>query len=157
MAGAGHPGHLDRRFQGGFTLLELMVVLVIAALILTLTPPLFSRAMPGTQLKGAARQITAALRYARSNAVLTQQETRFRLDVEQRLFSVSGRNKDVSLPEDLEYRLFTARAEQINDSVGMVRFYPDGSSTGGRVTLAYGERAYHVDIDWLTGQVRILE
>jgi general secretion pathway protein H len=135
----------------------LLVVLVIAGLILTVTPPLFSRAMPGTQLKGAARQITSALKFARSHAVVTQQETQFRLDVEQRFFEVSGRNKQISLPEDLEYRLFTARAEQINDSVGAVRFYPDGSSTGGRITLAYGDREYHVNIDWLTGHVKILE
>ena len=132
-------------------------MLVIAGLILTITPPLFSRAMPGTQLKGAARQITSALKYARSHAVVTQQEAQFRLDVEQRFFEVSGRNKQISLPEDLEYRLFTARAEQISDSVGAVRFYPDGSSTGGRITLAYGDREYHVNIDWLTGHVKILE
>ena len=137
--------------------MELMVVLVIAGLILAIAPPLFSRAMPGTQLKGAARQITAALRYARSHAVVNQQEARFILDVDGRWFEVSGRNKQVKLPQDLEYRLFTARAEQINSSLGAVRFYPDGGSTGGRVTLAYGDREYHVDIDWLTGHVQILE
>ena len=135
----------------------MMVVLVIAALILTITPPLFSRAMPGTQLKGAARQIASALKYARGHAVVTQREAQFRLDVERRLFYVSGRNRQISLPRELQYRLFTARAEQISDSVGAVRFYPDGSSTGGRVTLAHGEREYHVDIDWLTGQVKILD
>ncbi len=133
------------------------MVLVIAGFILAVTPPLVSRAMPGTQLKGTARQITAALKYARSHAVLNQQESRFLMNVDERWFEVSGRNKPTSLPEDLEYRLFTARAEQINSSLGAVRFYPDGGSTGGRVTLAYGDREYHVDIDWLTGHVRILE
>ena len=47
--------------------------------------------MPGTQLKGAARQITAALRYARSHAVMTQQETLFRLAAAQ---------ADLPQPED---------------------------------------------------------
>ncbi len=148
------PGRTPQR---GFTLLELIVVLVIAGLILAITPPLFSRAMPGTQLKGAARQIASALKYARGHAVVSQREARFTLDVERRLFSVTGRNKRVSLPESLDYRLFTARAERMSDSVGAVRFYPDGSSSGGRVTLAHGERKYHVDIDWLTGQVEILD
>ncbi len=133
------------------------MVLVIAGFILAVTPPLFSRAMPGTQLKGAARQIASALKYVRGHAVVTQREALFRLDVKGRWFSVSGRNKQTSLPEGLEYRLFTARTERISDSAGAVRFYPDGSSSGGRVTLAHGERKYHVDVDWLTGQVKILE
>ena len=113
--------------------------------------------MPGTQLKGAARQIASALKYARGHAVVTQQEARFILDVDERWFEVSGRGKRVELPEELEYRLFTAQAELIGRGLGAVRFYPDGGSTGGRITLAYGEREYHVDIDWMTGHVKILE
>ena len=38
-----------------------------------------------------------------------------------------------------------------------VRFFADGSSTGGRVTLMVGERSYAVDVDWLTGRVRVLQ
>ena len=42
-----------------------------------------------------------------------------------------------------------------DDKVGAIRFYPDGSSTGGRITVASGERKYLVDVDWLTGRVSI--
>jgi general secretion pathway protein H len=38
-----------------------------------------------------------------------------------------------------------------------VRFFPDGGSNGGRITLAAGDRKYDVDVDWLTGRVAILE
>jgi len=48
--------------QGGFTLLELMVVLAIAAIMMTVVPPLLSSALPGAQLKSAARQLAAGLR-----------------------------------------------------------------------------------------------
>ena len=34
-------------------------------------------------------------------------------------------------------------------------FFPDGSSTGGRITLRSEVSAYRVDVDWLTGQVRV--
>ena len=40
-------------------------------------------------------------------------------------------------------------------SVRTIRFYSDGSSTGGRITVASGERKYLVDVDWLTGRVSI--
>ena len=41
--------------SSGFTLLEILVVMVIAVLMLTLIPPLFSSAVSGTKLKGSAR------------------------------------------------------------------------------------------------------
>ena len=54
-------------------------------------------------------------------------------------------------------RLYTAQSEIVDDKHGAIRFYPDGSSTGGRVTLASGERKFLVDVDWLTGRVTIKE
>ena len=38
-----------------------------------------------------------------------------------------------------------------------VRFFPDGSSTGGRISLIAGEREWQVEIAWLTGEVRLRE
>ncbi len=40
---------------------------------------------------------------------------------------------------------------------GGIRFYPDGSSTGGRVTLSLEGLQMRVDVEWLTGRVRITE
>ena len=59
----------------------------------------------------------------------------------------------MTLPEDIALELFTARSELESDTVGRVRFFPDGSSTGGRITLSLAERRYMVDVDWLTGRV----
>ena len=42
-----------------------------------------------------------------------------------------------------------------SDKRGAIRFYPDGSSTGGRITVSSGERKFLVDVDWLTGRVSI--
>jgi general secretion pathway protein H len=56
---------------------------------------------------------------------------------------------------ELELKLFTAQTEAVSERKGAIRFYPDGSSTGGRITVASGERKYLVDVDWLTGRVSI--
>jgi general secretion pathway protein H len=45
----------------------------------------------------------------------------------------------------------------VNDRVGAIRFYPDGGSNGGRVTLAAGERKFEIDVDWLTGRIAVLD
>jgi len=58
-------------------------------------------------------------------------------------------------------RLFTAQADQINEQTASFRFYPDGSSNGGRVTVAAGEagnvREFAIDVDWLTGRVTVAD
>jgi general secretion pathway protein H len=61
------------------------------------------------------------------------------------------------LPNGVEIKLFTAQQDLVNDKVGAIRFYADGGSNGGRVTLAAGERKFEVDVDWLTGRVAILD
>jgi hypothetical protein len=38
---------------------------------------------------------------------------------------------------------------------GMVRFSPDGSASGGGVLLGAGARQLKLDVEWLTGRVRV--
>ena len=54
-------------------------------------------------------------------------------------------------------KLFTAQSDLVSDKIGAIRFFPDGGSNGGRVTVFAGERKYEVDVDWLTGRVAILD
>jgi general secretion pathway protein H len=150
-------GQLNPRTSTGFTLLEIMVVLVLMVMVYALAAPMVSAGMPGTELKGAARQLAAGLRKARSQAVTQKQEAVLTIDVEQRRFDVSGDARTYPLPVRLDISLFTAQSELLRDKIGAIRFFSDGSSTGGRITVAYGERKYHVNVDWLTGQVAVLD
>jgi general secretion pathway protein H len=134
-----------------------MVVLVIMVLVYTLAAPAFSTLVPGIELKSATRQVSAGLRKARSQAVTKKQEFTLTLDVEQRHFSVTGDEKRYKLPSDLDFSLKTARRERVSQTIGAIRFYPDGSSTGGSITLATSDVSYTVDVNWLTGQVQIVD
>jgi len=146
------PGRRD-----GFTLIELLVVVAIAAIAVSITPPLIAQAMPGVELRSAARQLAAGLRYARSRAATAREESTLSLDLEARTFKVSGREQTQHLSERLQIELITAASETKGERVGAIRFFPDGGSTGGRITLKRDERQTAVDVDWLTGRIRILE
>ncbi len=141
----------------GFTLVEMLVVMVIMVLAYAMTAPMISAGVSGVELKAAARQIAAGLRKARSEAVARKNEVALIVDVEQRQFELSGDKRTYRLPEKIEVSLFTAQSELMDAKTGAIRFYPDGSSTGGRVTLAQGERKYLVDVEWMTGRVKILD
>ena len=141
----------------GFTLIELLVTLAILGLAYALVPPLFSSARATTELKGATRQLAAGLRQARNYAVTRRTEAVLTLNVEKRDFTVSGDTRTYSLPRQLQMKMVTAQREVVDDKSAAIRFYADGSSNGGRITLAAGERSFNVDVNWLTGRVAILD
>ena len=144
------------RRGGGFTLVELLAVLFIGALIYALMLGVPARGGSIADLKAAARSRASGLRQAQTTAMATRRDALLTLDVEARAFEVTG-SEARPLPRGLELKLFTAQAEVSTESRGSIRFYPDGSSTGGRITVASGERKYLVDVDWLTGRVSIAD
>ena len=147
-----------RHASAGVTLLELLVVLTIMAIAAAFVYPMFGGTGVSTaDLKSAARQVAAGLRFARSEALATRQETHLVLDLEQRTFRIDREASVHALPKLIEMKLFTAQSDLVNDRVGAIRFFPDGGSNGGRVTLASGARKYEIDVDWLTGRVAILD
>lgn len=141
----------------GFTLLELLLVLLLLGLAYGLAGPLFGDKPAGAEMRAATRQLAAGLRKARSVAITQRRDAVLTLDVEARTFSVSGDPRVYALPRLLDYRLYTASAEALDERVGSIRFFSDGSSTGGRVTAsAPGGPSQSVDVDWLTGRATVL-
>jgi len=108
-------------------------------------------------LKSAARSLAAGLRTTQSTAMATRRDALLTVDMESREFITTGEQQVHSLPKSLDLKLYTAQTEVTSERRGSIRFYPDGSSTGGRITVASGERKYLVDVDWLTGRVAINE
>lgn len=153
----GRQQKINPALQAGFTLIELLVVLVIMAMAYTLAAPMISSGVSGTELKASARQLAAGLRKARSEAVARRHESVMTVDVEGRNFQLSGDQRIYRLPKSVAVQLFTAQSELVNGNTGSVRFFPDGGSTGGRITVTSHDRKYDVDINWLTGQVAILD
>ena len=135
-------------------MLELMVVLVILMLAYSLASPVIGNFGSG-DVRGAARTIAAALKRARNDAISSRQEVPLTFNLEERTLALKSEPKPIKLPEKLDLQLYTVEKERSTEKVAAVRFYPDGSSTGGRVTVGQGERKFEVDIDWLTGRIHI--
>lgn len=146
-------GHAQGR---GFTLVELLVVMAIAGLMLAVTPPLISAALPGVELKAAARRTAGALRVTRERAISSGRDQVWQIDIETQRYQMAG-GREGRLPGGIELRLFAAQREMLSEQRGGIRFYPDGSSTGGRVVLARAGRGYQVGVNWLTGRILIAD
>jgi len=136
--------------------MELLVVLTIIATLFAVVPPLFSSASSANEVRAAARQMCSALRQARSNAVAARKPVTFVLDLERHNYQMAGAHL-VQLPADLELTLTTAESELRGHGRGAITFFADGSSSGGRITLANGRSARQLDVAWLTGRVVVNE
>jgi general secretion pathway protein H len=141
--------------QSGFSLLEIIVVLVIIAMSYTLLPKMVFSGVSGADLRANVRAVATGLRLTRESAINTRREAVMTLDLENRVFTVQNDAKVHKLHEQIDVKLYTSQADLITDKVGTIRFYPDGSSNGGRVTVGAGGRAFEVDVDWLTGRVSV--
>jgi general secretion pathway protein H len=146
-----------KRRCAGFTLLEVMIVLALAAIIyaVVLGGPMGKAS--AADLKAAARSLASGLRTAQTTAMATRRDALLTLDLDSREYLATGEGQSHKLPDNIDVKLDTAQTEVISEKRGSIRFYPDGSSTGGRITVASGERKYLVDVDWLTGRVSIDE
>jgi general secretion pathway protein H len=148
------PARLRNR-HGGFTLVEIIIVLVIGALAYAVILGIPFRGASTADLKAAARTLASGLRQAQTMAITTRKDASLMLDMESREYLLPGEKEPRRLPKGIDLKLYTAQSEVTSERTGGIRFYPDGSSTGGRITVSIGERKYLVDVDWLTGRVHI--
>ncbi len=136
-------------------MLELLVVLAIIGLIIALVPGFLIRDNAGFDVDRATQVIVEELRQTRSASLLQNSEQLFRIDVDRRLFVSGERDIPVQIMRDIDLRFVTARREWIGESTGQIRFFPDGSSTGGRILLAMDHCRSVIEVDWLTGLVSV--
>lgn len=139
--------------KDGFTLIEILVVLGIIALMYATVAPMLGNTIDNSRVKSSMRELAAGLKTARSRAVSAREETRFIVDTMSRTYMLGEKLDKLDLPEEAGLVLTTAKSEQIDEHTGAIRFYTDGSSTGGRITLSMGPAKYVVDINWLTGKI----
>ncbi|MBV8776507.1 MAG: GspH/FimT family pseudopilin [Alphaproteobacteria bacterium] len=144
------------RGADGFTLLELLVVLAILALATALFAGYRPHWSSTLSLDGAAADLAAAFRLARSEAIAGDRAIEVEIDVAHRRYRIADWPVR-TLPAALMLRVNTIAAGRHGSNTAAIRFNPDGSSTGGGVTLGDGGRWVGVDVDWLSGRIAIAD
>jgi len=143
--------------QQGFSLLELMIVLVLAGLFSGIVATSMSK---GPVLRKAAYDIANNLRHARNLALIQQRETVWKIDINNKKYGVTKANQSTfsrakSLETDFTLRIDSAASENSNKTLAGIRFFPDGSSTGGKIELIYKKQGYSINVEWLSGRISI--
>jgi len=102
--------------QRGFTLLEILTVFTVLAFIFAMLVPLFRYSYSNLQVRNAARNFAATLRFAQEQAIVQGREYRLCIDRREAVYWVS-RQADPAGEPDTFVRVYS-------DAIGPTRF-PD--------------------------------
>jgi general secretion pathway protein H len=137
-------------------LLEMLAVILLIGIAAAAVSISVTQGLASARVRAASSELAGAMRATRAQAIVRGQEQNF--DVDTRANSYRNvKQQDVRLPKGLKVSITSAKEDQPNDHTGRIRFFPDGSSTGGRITLQSGKRQWHVNVSWLTGEVRVVD
>jgi general secretion pathway protein H len=138
--------------KAGFTLIEMQAVMLIIAMVAALV----FTSMPGTghpQLKAVALQMEAMFRRERLAAILTARSREVSIDGQNRAFVGDGGER-VGIPRDVTVDILSVDEQQSGRQT-VVRFLPDGTSSGTVVKLSREGEVYELRVNWYTGSVLV--
>ncbi len=139
--------------ESGFTLLEIMVAITIAAIVLGVSAPAMQRLYKSSQYHGAVNDVVTLLSSARYQAIRSGANEDVFINPLTREITLGKKVK--ALPGNLQMEVLGSR-ELNRDGAGVIRFYPDGGSSGGYVNLTQDNgMAVQVQVDWLLGRVSL--
>ncbi|MDL2170587.1 MULTISPECIES: prepilin-type N-terminal cleavage/methylation domain-containing protein [Asaia] len=128
--------------ESGFTLIEMLVVLVILGMIGAIVVRHGASHPARLELRNAARQIAALMRETHARALYT------------------GRAQELDInPLSGSYVITPATAGALPaititpDTTSVFRFYPDGSASGPVLGLSRGASRMTLGVNWLTGAI----
>jgi general secretion pathway protein H len=150
-----NPSYLATTFRkkgaAGFTLLELVVAISIGGMLLAASIPSSVRFYESMQYRQAIRDVITMLSTARYTAINTGRAQDITLNPKTNVLRL---NKDTrQLPAKFNIVIHAAR-ELNRDSEGVIRFYPEGGSSGGDIEIVQPSGSgVKISVDWLVGRV----
>jgi general secretion pathway protein H len=148
--------HPSRRALHAFTLFEMLAVILLIGIAAAAVAVSVTHGLASARINAAAGELAATLRATRTQAIVHGQQRIFQLDTGNATYRGADQ-KDVRLPKGLDLSVTSAASDQSSGDIARIRFFPDGSSTGGRITLRSGQREWHVNVSWLTGAISIYD
>ena len=152
----------------GFTLIEIVLVLVLLTVLAAVSLPNFSGSFRNIILQTSANQIASLMRYAQGRAVTRRQTVQFVLARDMRTYRLRQRDEDENLDVNTDAAVYTdipgrwGRSFQLPAEIELEAtqqtfdFYPDGRIAAGRIFLCQKDKCCTLSTQDQRGRVLIL-
>ena len=132
-------------------MLEMLVAITIIGLLLAVTVPASARFYESMQYRQAVRDVITALASARYKAINSGRAQDVTVDPQGNRLGCNG--EVTNLPAGFDVTVHSA-SELNRDNLGIIRFYPEGGSSGGGIDLGREDGSgVRITVDWLVGRV----
>ncbi|MEZ0325478.1 MAG: GspH/FimT family pseudopilin [Fimbriimonas sp.] len=146
----------------GFTLIEMMVVVVVLSVVASMIVPNLVRAQEGQRKRDFEASVFRLASYARERAI--QEHKTISLSMSSRSFVVNDETdreddtelRSLEMPEGVDTGAFAAEGEDSTSSDWRLRFYADGTSDGGGVELNNDGRIRSLEVK-PNGSMKLVE
>ncbi len=146
------------RRRRGFTLIEMVMVILIVAIGSALIVPMVEGGFEAREVRRAARQIASTMHFCRGEAVALGQPQELVIDTVQNSIHTTAWGRwavltDRAVIEDVRGGL------AVDDGVVQILFFPNGSTSGAEVTVASRrdrrEHRLSIELDPLLGTIHV--
>ncbi len=141
--------------EAGFTLVELLAVMTLLSIAVAAFAFRTGTSFDTADFRALMVNAASGLRAARSDAILNHREQVFVVNTQRRRMSSPATNAVLAIPPDVDVTVTAAKSQTLADGTAGIKFYPDGSSSGGTLDFAWNGRTYGIDVNWLTGNVAL--
>jgi type II secretory pathway pseudopilin PulG len=136
----------------GFVLLELIIVLFLISLVIGVAVVFFANSLPSHRLNATVRNISTAVRQARSLAGIHNETQILTIDLDSKTYTLEG-HASRDIPPNINIKIVDPMEGEIY--TGKYRFvlYPAGNIEGGTIVLWTSKRSATIQMDPVVGTV----
>ena len=145
---------MNHRGTRGFTLLEMILVMLLASLVLGLVTVFFANTLPGARLAATGRELSAAIRQTRYLAQNKGEDLVLTIDIDKRMYGITGGNVK-KIPPGIGIMVVDSVYGEVRSGAYPIVFRSTGGVESGTVVLAYKKKVIYIGMDPIMGSVKV--
>lgn len=142
--------------KGGFTLLEIIVVLFLVSLVMAIVLPSFD-SFGENKLKSEAREMSSILRYMNDSALSRKETFSMKFDLDKNMVYWKGPDGEKTRKFDDLTGVTTQSAGMVSKGELILFFEPLGIRENLDVQMSRGKKDMTVTLNHLSGRVKIIQ
>jgi general secretion pathway protein H len=145
---------MNMKKAGGFTLIELTVVIFLMGLMVGLSTVFFGNSLPSARLGAASRDMSATIRQARTLAQLHGVSEAVLVNLDTKRYGIEGRAAR-SIPSDIGIRVIDPLLGEVQGGTYRILFEATGGMEGATIDLWNRKKLIRIATDPIVGTITL--